>query len=256
MAKPPEVPKLPLQADTPPVRIEGRSSPVSRLSQEKSPVPPRASHLLKIIVIGDVGVGKTSIIKQYVHRQFSDKYKATIGVDFALKTLEFENPDNPNEKKLVYLQLWDLAGQERVQHLMRLYYEGAAGVLIVCDVTAQHTLDSVESWFRSLSEFMVQKRVPIFLLVNKCDLVCPELKPDSIPKVVETLPKVEATIKRYLDEQYIDRVYQVSARLGIGINRAGLDMASVLIEAHSRAKNPQKLLLGTQSDKEEKGCAC
>ena len=60
-------------------------------------------HLYKILVIGDLGVGKTSIIKRYVHHNFSPNYRATIGVDFALKVLNWD-------QETVRLQLWDIAG--------------------------------------------------------------------------------------------------------------------------------------------------
>lgn len=63
-------------------------------------------HLYKILVIGDLGVGKTSIIKRYVHHNFSPNYRATIGVDFALKVLNWD-------QETVRLQLWDIAGTER-----------------------------------------------------------------------------------------------------------------------------------------------
>lgn len=63
-------------------------------------------HLYKILVIGDLGVGKTSIIKRYVHQNFSPNYRATIGVDFALKVLTWE-------QETVRLQLWDIAGTRR-----------------------------------------------------------------------------------------------------------------------------------------------
>lgn len=62
-------------------------------------------HLYKILVIGDLGTGKTSIIKRYVHRFFTQHYRATIGVDFALKVLNWD------ENTLIRLQLWDIAGK-------------------------------------------------------------------------------------------------------------------------------------------------
>lgn len=68
---------------------------------------PSKEHLYKLLVIGDLGVGKTSIIKRYVHQNFSSHYRATIGVDFALKVLHWD------PETVVRLQLWDIAGEPR-----------------------------------------------------------------------------------------------------------------------------------------------
>lgn len=70
-------------------------------------MPENREHLFKVLVIGELGVGKTSIIKRYVHQLFSQHYRATIGVDFALKVLNWDT------RTLVRLQLWDIAGEKR-----------------------------------------------------------------------------------------------------------------------------------------------
>lgn len=74
---------------------------------------PHKEHLYKLLVIGDLGVGKTSIIKRYVHQNFSSHYRATIGVDFALKVLHWD------PETVVRLQLWDIAGEPRGRGLGR-----------------------------------------------------------------------------------------------------------------------------------------
>nr|CAH7742055.1 unnamed protein product [Callosobruchus chinensis] len=123
-------------------------------------------HLYKILVIGDLGTGKTSIIKRYVHRFFTQHYRATIGVDFALKVLNWD------DSTLIRLQLWDIAGQERYGNMTRVYYKEAVGAFIVFDVTRRTTFESVLNWKSDLDS-KVQlpdgSPIPCVLLANKCD---------------------------------------------------------------------------------------
>ncbi|KAF9986383.1 rab32, member RAS oncoprotein, partial [Modicella reniformis] len=106
---------------------------------DSSPYPADIrEYLYKILVIGDVGTGKTSIIKRYVHNIFSMNYKSTIGVDFALKIVQW-SPDT-----VVRLQLWDIAGQERAS-MARVYYREVAA-LVVYDVTRPKSFEAVKRW--------------------------------------------------------------------------------------------------------------
>ncbi|XP_054609860.1 ras-related protein Rab-38 isoform X4 [Dunckerocampus dactyliophorus] len=132
--------------------------------------------LLKVLVIGDLGVGKTSIIKRYVHQVFSQHYRATIGVDFALKVLQWDH------KTVVRLQLWDIAGQERYGNMTRVYYKEAVGALVVFDMTRLSTFQAVLKWKGDLDSKVALsngKPVPTVLLANKCDQrrlgLCPKL---------------------------------------------------------------------------------
>lgn len=127
---------------------------------------PHKEHLYKLLVIGDLGVGKTSIIKRYVHQNFSSHYRATIGVDFALKVLHWD------AETVVRLQLWDIAGQERFGNMTRVYYREAMGAFIVFDVTRPATFEAVAKWKNDLDSKLTLpngKPVSVVLLANKCD---------------------------------------------------------------------------------------
>ncbi|KAF9966210.1 rab32, member RAS oncoprotein [Mortierella alpina] len=124
-------------------------------------------YLYKILVIGDVGTGKTSIIKRYVHNIFSMNYKSTIGVDFALKVIQW-SPDT-----VVRLQLWDIAGQER-GNMTRVYYKEAVAALVVYDVTRPKTFEAVKRWKADLDAKVSLPcdggPIHTILLANKTDL--------------------------------------------------------------------------------------
>ncbi|KAE8584056.1 hypothetical protein XENTR_v10020807 [Xenopus tropicalis] len=129
---------------------------------------PQREILCKVLVVGDLGVGKTSIIQRYVHNVFSQCYRATIGVDFALKIVNWDL------NTMVRLQLWDIAGQERFGHMTRLYYREAVGALVVCDLGRVATVESVSRWKEDLdSKVCLQNGnpIPVILLGNKCDQV-------------------------------------------------------------------------------------
>ncbi|CAG00459.1 unnamed protein product, partial [Tetraodon nigroviridis] len=125
----------------------------------------RKEHLFKVLVIGDLGVGKTSIIRRYVHQAYSNNYRATIGVDFAMKVLNWDS-------ETVRLQLWDIAGQERFGNMTRVYYREAMGAFIVFDVTRHTTFEAVTKWKEDLdSKLMLAdgQSIAMVLLANKCD---------------------------------------------------------------------------------------
>lgn len=134
----------------------------------------KEEHLYKVIVIGDYAVGKTSLIKRYCEGYFSNKYKLTIGVDFAVKTVEWD------EKTRVTLQLWDVAGHERFGTMTRVYYKYAIAGIIVFDLTRLATFEAVTKWKEDVNSKVVlanDEPIPLLLLANKCDL--PDIRVDK-----------------------------------------------------------------------------
>ncbi|XP_054542363.1 ras-related protein Rab-32 isoform X1 [Pan troglodytes] len=136
------------------------------LGSAAAPAPETREHLFKVLVIGELGVGKTSIIKRYVHQLFSQHYRATIGVDFALKVLNWDS------RTLVRLQLWDIAGQERFGNMTRVYYKEAVGAFVVFDISRSSTFEAVLKWKSDLDSKVHLPNgspIPAVLLANKCD---------------------------------------------------------------------------------------
>jgi len=123
---------------------------------------PEYDYLLKVVIVGDSGVGKSSLLKQFSNREFTGEYISTIGVDFEIKTLEIDN-------KIVKLQIWDTAGQERFQNITTSYYRGAHCIVLVYDVTQLDTFEHVHKWYQQINEHC-NPNVHILLVGNKSDL--------------------------------------------------------------------------------------
>jgi small GTP-binding protein len=120
----------------------------------------------KICLLGDAAVGKTSLIKKYVHDIFDDAYVATIGTKVTRKEMLIRTPEDDVEYHLKFT-IWDILGQHTFTSVKATAYRGASGALLVCDVTRPDTLMHTKNWVKTLTK--EQGRLPIILLANKCD---------------------------------------------------------------------------------------
>lgn len=136
-------------------------------------------HLMKILVVGDGNVGKSSFVHRYVNGQFNKTYKMTVGVDFSLKVLHW------SDREKVRLQLWDIAGQERFISMTRVYYKGALGCVVIFDITDSASFLSCRYWKQDLDKKAMLpngRPIPCILLANKSDLSQRAVSTDSIIK--------------------------------------------------------------------------
>ena len=113
-------------------------------------------HLLKILLIGNSGVGKSCLLMRYVENNFTTNFFNTIGVDFKMKTI----PVNDQEVKL---QIWDTAGQERFRTITCNYYRGAHGVVIVYDITDRESFENVKNWMTEIDKYAQEN---IYMLIT------------------------------------------------------------------------------------------
>lgn len=121
-------------------------------------------HLFKLLLIGESCVGKSAIIKRFAEDKFSVSATSTVGVDFLIKNLSI-----PESGKVVKLQIWDTAGQEKFRSITRSYYRGGAGALLVYDITRRETFEHLTMWLEDCRKYSNQNIV-IMLIGNKCDL--------------------------------------------------------------------------------------
>ena len=118
--------------------------------------------MFKVVLIGDMKVGKTNIVSRYIKNEFNKDSMSTIGVEFGSKELVIEGHN-------VKVQIWDTAGQEKYKSITNAYYKGAKGAFVVYDITNKNSFDNADNWLNNLRA-SVDKKCSIILIGNKSDL--------------------------------------------------------------------------------------
>jgi len=202
----------------------------------------RKKVLLKVIILGDSGVGKTSLMNQYVNKKFSNQYKATIGADFLTKEVTVDD-------RLVTMQIWDTAGQERFQSLGVAFYRGADCCVLVYDVTAPNSFKTLDSW---RDEFLIQasprdpENFPFVVLGNKVDL---ENRAVSAKRAQQW-----CTSKNGIP------YFETSAKEGVNVEQAFQAIARKALAQETEVEMyndfPDKIDLNSESKATTSDCAC
>ena len=120
---------------------------------------------VKVVVVGDVSVGKTSLIRQFTDAQFTEHYKATVGADFSSKMVQLNGSD-------VQIHVWDTAGQERYRSLALSYFKGAEAAVVVFDVTSESSFQRVGFWLEEVLRGIAKTTLdgfPVTVVGNKID---------------------------------------------------------------------------------------
>lgn len=120
--------------------------------------------LIKVIIVGDSGVGKSNMVTRFLKNQFTLNTKSTIGVDFGVKKIELD------EEVIAKVQLWDTAGQERYRAVVGSYYKNAHGAVIVYDISNRASFHDLEKWLQELKEH-TSPDCKVMVVGNKKDLV-------------------------------------------------------------------------------------
>jgi len=125
--------------------------------------PPNAHYdfLIKLLLIGDSGVGKSCLLLRFCDDAWTPSFITTIGIDFKIRTIELDG-------KRIKLQIWDTAGQERFRTITTAYYRGAMGILLVYDVTDERSFNNIRTWHANVEQH-ASEGVNKILIGNKCD---------------------------------------------------------------------------------------
>jgi small GTP-binding protein len=171
----------------------------------------------KICMIGDFGVGKTSLIRRFVDRQFNDAYLSTVGVKISRKITELTNVKQQEQLKLQLL-IWDLEGHTKFKSIAPSYLQGSSGAIIVADVNRIETLERLPEHIQLF--LSVNPKSSFVIALNKSDLIDEE-KMTKLLEMVQDKEGLEA----------VSAIYQTSAKTGLFVDDIFQKLAYKSIEA-------------------------
>jgi small GTP-binding protein len=173
---------------------------------------------LKIVVAGDGGVGKTSMIRRYVTGCFDPSEHMTIGCDFYTKTIETQTGDRYK------FQIWDVGGQEQFRMLLPLWSRGLRGAILAFDVASLESYLHLDEWLFLMSDGGVQRRFPILVVGNKRDLSDGSIR--------------ESDVQGYVAKRNLSGYYLVSARDGISVTTPFMELLRLIISSEKGSGDP------------------
>lgn len=190
--------------------------------------------LVKVLIIGDSSVGKSSLLGRYADNKFVHNNNPTIGMDFKVKMLEHNG-------RRVKLQIWDSAGQERFQTITQQYYRNTQGIMLVYDVTSDASFNNVSQWVAQIRSQGAEK-ADTMLLGNKSD------------KINEKV--IDADQGKALADEYQMPFFETSASLGDNVDTAFTTLvAMVMKRLDVENKPPGQRGMAIQRPREKKQCS-
>ncbi|MCK4383710.1 MAG: GTP-binding protein [Candidatus Lokiarchaeota archaeon] len=174
-----------------------------------------SSFKLKVLLTGAAAVGKTSLVQRFIKNRFAANYKLTVGVDILTKDVEFK----PGE--VATLSIWDIGGQQRFEFIRSTFYKGAAGALLVFDLTREQTFIETRKWLTEIRQFS-NENIPFVFIGNKLDL---------LEDVGEVIDREEA---RAFAEKEGSIYVETSAKTGINVDDAFTELTRRIIKSRTQ----------------------
>jgi len=182
----------------------------------------------KFILVGEPGVGKTSILSRYVDNKFSEKYNATVGVEFGAKTIEL------TQSTRLRLQIWDTTGQESFTTITKSFYRNSHCIFLVYDVNSRESFERLENWTEEVMEYAEPGSI-IILIGNKAEL-----------KTMREVTYNEGI--NYMKEKGMHFFFETSAAQGDNVELAFLEAAKLAYMSYIQEGDDRKSNLGQKRD--------
>ena len=195
---------------------------------------------LKIVVVGDSGVGKTNLIRRFIQDDFQSNSKATVGVEFFSKSFKI----NDNVFKI---EIWDTAGQERYKSITAAYYKGAKGGLVVYDVTSKTSFDNVDNWVSEIKE-KASTDMKTMMIGNKIDL-----KDERAVSTEEALEKAKLLELPLMEASALDSTNVKQAFYDL-LKEMYKEVKKTIDVVEQAEKQNEGVQLDTNQPDEKKGC--
>ncbi|KAG1452981.1 hypothetical protein G6F56_007680 [Rhizopus delemar] len=216
---------------------------------------PGKMHHVKLVLLGDSAVGKSSIAARFVNRKYEDNKEPTIGAAFLTQKCNLKD-------RSIKLEIWDTAGQERFHSLAPMYYRNAQAAAVVYDITKAATLDKAKSWVKELQR-QASTDIVVALVGNKLDLV-EDINGEPINDTEYERQVFKEDAKAYAEEAGL-MFFETSAKLALNVDNVFSSIASKIpleTEQPSNIRNAGRGLnngidLKQASDQgSSNGCAC
>lgn len=187
-------------------------------------------HKIKVCLMGDSGVGKTSLITRFLSGEPPTEVKTTVGVDI-FNTEVFDFPDT----KVKYV-IWDLAGQPRFEQVRKEFYRGTQAAMVVYDVTDPESFNNISKWLRELRKHNGNKYVPLVVVGNKIDLLSDSQPMEVVQK--ESVEELLADLRETYSKMGLDVPWiETSAMTGEKVDEAFMYIGTEFINYLRRMRN-------------------
>ncbi|KAL5008544.1 hypothetical protein ScPMuIL_014125 [Solemya velum] len=182
-------------------------------------------NLLRLLLVGDTGVGKTCLLCRYVTDEFVESHISTIGIDFKMKMLEVDG-------KKIKIQIWDTAGQERFEAITKQFFRRAQGIMLVYDICNRRSYEQLPRWLNQIQE-MASENTVVMMIGNKTD-----------KQYMRQVPYLEA---QEFADKYNLNFYETSAKQKNNLDRPFKDMCKEILDVIGQVQNSSSSVINVEN---------